>query len=708
MLISLDWLNELVDLKTINFEYLIETLTLGGFEVENSYELIRKNKKDIILEISPTPNRSDSLSFKGIAKEVSSLINKFSTLSKYGNEVCETEKLITNSILKISNLYNGKKNYSIFCTVTVENLTTFYSPNWLQQKLLRVGIEPCNNLLDLKHYIRLETGYPFEFYDLDKIRLALNTNNFKLSLNFEKFLESFQVSNSLQYDINSNILVLKAHQEILSIAGILVNKKFEYENNTKSLLVEASIFNSKQIRQISRTIGVRTDRSSMYEKGLNSTYLIESLCRFLYLLKSLNNKISINIHTAAAFSEIKPTIICLQYNTIIQILGPIINNKTNKFDKLSPLDISNYLTRLNFVFSFDQSNLVWRVTISLQRYDDIKREIDLIEEIARLHGFNNFATILPALFQIGKEDFSYQIRKKITSCLLSEGFNEVINYSLVNSINKGEISVINSLSKDYSLLRSTLLPNLIQLCQENSNQTTSGLEAFEYGHVFFNSTPFVSIESEQIGGIFGAVKTKTEWSNNPTILSWFEAKGKLEQLFNKLNLSVYWKAGLPKLYKGLLHPYRTSKLCLAPGLALGIFGQIDPILANKFSISPYLYLFEFNLEIIKTDYKYRKLLNYNIYCLYPKVFKDLSFVISKKISFAKIKNLIFLVAPKVLISIELLDEYKGNSIPKTMTSLCIQFTFQSNEKTLLTKEVEEIIKNIKFVLIEQFNIMIRS
>jgi phenylalanyl-tRNA synthetase beta chain len=436
--------------------------------------------------------------------------------------------------------------------------------------------------------------------------------------------------------------------------------------------------------------------------------LIESLCRFLYLLKSLNNKISINIHTVGTFIELKPTIICLQYKTIIQILGPIINNKTNKFDKLSPLDVSNYLTRLNFGFSYDQSNLVWRVTISLQRYDDIKREIDLIEEIARLHGFNNFATILPALFQIGKEDFSYQIRKKITSCLLSEGFNEVINYSLVNSINKGEISVINSLSKDYSLLRSTLLPNLIQLYQENSNQTTSGLEAFEYGHVFFNSTPFVSIESEQIGGIFGAVKTKTEWSNNPTILSWFEAKGKLEQLFNKLNLSVYWKAGLPKLYKGLLHPYRTSKLCLAPGLALGIFGQIDPILANKFSISPYLYLFEFNLDIIKTDYKYKKLLNYNIYCLYPKVFKDLSFVISKKISFTKIKNLIFLIAPKVLISIELLDEYKGNSIPKTMTSLCIQFTFQSNEKTLLTKEVEEIIKTIKLVLIEQFNIIIRS
>lgn len=708
MRISLEWLNELIDLKTFNFDYLIETLTLGGFEVENSFELLIDNKKDIILDISPTPNRSDSLSIKGIAKEVSSLFNKVYKGSKYGTEICKTETLIKNAILKIVNFDKTKKNDLILFTVTVENLTTFSSPTWLQQKLLRAGIEPYNNLLDLKNYISLETGYPFEFYDLDKIRLCLNDLNFKLSLNCEKFIESFQGANNFQYDGNSNLLVLKANQEILSIAGILVNEKFQYTHNTKSLLIEGSIFNSKKIRQISRTIGLRTDRSSRYEKGLNPTYLLESLCRLLYLLKSSNNLIVINVHTTTNYTEIKPPIIPLEYRTIIQVLGPIIDLKKNRISQLSPVDISNYLTRLNFIFIFDQSDLIWRVTISLERYEDINREIDLIEEIARLHGFNNFITILPEIFKIGIEDFSYQIRKKLTSCFLSEGFNEVINYSLGNPINKGNISIINSLSKDYSILRSTLLTNLIQIEQENSNQATSNLEAFEYGHVFFNSRNFVSVEIEQVGGIFGAIKTKTEWSNNTTILSWFEGKGKVEQLFNKLNLFVYWKIGLPKVYKGILHPYRTSKLCLAPGLALGVFGQIDPILANKLNISPQLYLFEFNLELIKNDYKYKKLLYYTNYSLYPKIFKDLSFLISKNITFNKIKNLIFSLAPKVLISIELLDEYKGNSIPKTMTSLCIQLIFQSTEKTLLNKEVEKIIANIKLILTEQFKIIIRS
>lgn len=708
MLISLNWLNELIDLNVVKVKDLFETLTLGGFEIENSYKLIISNKIDIILNISTTPNRSDTLSVKGIANEISSLTNTCFKISRYGKKTCEPETLIINSLLQIPDLNKKKKNYSIFFTIAVENLTSFYSPNWLKQKLLTLGIEPSNNILDIKNYILLETGYPFELYDLDKIQTALNTNIFQLSLNSEKLLDSFQTSNTFLSNLNSKVLVLKADEEILSIGGILVNKKFEYSNTTKSLLIEASIFSAKQIRQSSRTIGIRTERSSVYEKGLNSTNLIQSLCRFLYLLKNIDNEINIKIHTGGIFNKIKSTVINLEYKTIIQILGPVLNNKTNKFNKLLPLDICNYLTRLKFAFNFDKCNLTWQVNVSLERFDDIKREIDLIEEIARLHGFNNFPIVLPDIFKIGKEDFSYQIRKKITNHFLNDGFNEIITYSLINFSNNQEIVIINSLSKDYLALRSTLLQNLIKLKQENLNQTNLFLEAFEYGHVFINSKFFIPIESEQVAGIFGSVKLKTDWSSDGITLSWFEAKGKLEQLFNKLNLSVYWKGGLTKLYKKILHPYRTSKLCLTPGVVFGIFGQINPILANKLNISPNLYLFEFNLDIVKNDYKYKKLLDYKSYSLYPKVFKDLSFIISKHISFIKIKNLIFLIAPTILKSIDLLDQYNGNSVPNTMVSLCIQFTFQSDKKTLLTKEVEQIIENIKLVLIQELKSIFRS
>jgi phenylalanyl-tRNA synthetase beta chain len=707
MRISVEWLKELIDLKTLNFDYLIEKLTLGGFEVESSFELIIDNKKDTIIDVTSTANRSDSLSLKGIGKEVAALLDKTYKVSNYANEFFETEISIKNSLSKINILNTAKNNCSIFLTIVIENLTTLNSPKWLQQKLIRAGIEPFNNLLDFQNYICLETGYPFEFYDLDKIRSILNDPDFILSLKSEIVFQPFQGANNSEYLLNSDILLLKANNEILSIAGLLVNKIFQYTNETKSLLIEASIFNSKKIRQTSRLLGLRTDRSSRYEKELNPTYLIESLCRLLCLLKSSNNRISIKVDTAIEYKEIEPPNIFLNYKTIIEVLGPVIDLKTNKISKLQPIEISNYLNRLKFTSTFDQKKLIWLVKIPLERQEDLTREIDLIEEIGRLHGFNNFLTVLPQIYKVGIEDFSYQIRKKITGCFLSEGFNEVMNYSFVNEQNKTSVKLVNPLSQDCSILRSTLVPNLIQTASENLTQANSNLEAFEYGHVFFNSKNLVPIEIEQVAGIFGAVKTKVEWSNTSTVLSWFEAKGKLENVFNKLNLFVYWRIGLPKIYQNILHPYRTSKLYLTPGLPLGIFGQINPVLANKLNISSQLYLFEFNFKLLKDEFKYKKLPYYKNYSLYPRIIKDLSFIVSQNITFEKIKNTIFSIAPKFLISIELLDEYRGKSIPKTMTSLCIQLIFQSNEKTLISKEIETIIEMVKLILIEQFKIIIR-
>jgi phenylalanyl-tRNA synthetase beta chain len=707
MRISVEWLNELVDLKTLNFGYLIEKLTLGGFEVEDSFELILNNRKDTIFEVTATANRSDTLSIKGIGKEVAALFNKTYQVCNYTTQFCETEILIKKSLSKINTLYSPKNNCLIFFTISIENLVYINSPKWLQQKLIRSGIEPLNNLLDFQNYISLETGYPFEFYDLDKIRLILKNNDFILNLKSEILSQPFQGTNNSQYFPNKKILVLKANDQILSIAGFLVNKIFQYTSDTKSLLIEASIFNSKKIRQTSRILGLRTNRSWRYEKGLNSSYLIESLSRLLYLLKSLNPGIAIKIHTALHYRETELDNIPLKYKTISEVLGFTTDLNTIKINKLQPIDISNYLNRLNFSFIFDQKNLIWLVNVPLERQEDITREIDLIEEIGRMHGFNNFLTVLPKISKIGMEDFTYQIRKKITTCFLNEGFNEIINYPFSNNSKKISIKLFNPLSQDCSVLRSTLIPNLVEIVSENLTQANLNLEAFEYGHVFFESKNLIPIEIEQVAGIFGAVKIKDKWANNSTVLSWFEAKAKLDNLFNKLNIVVYWRLGLTKMYQNILHQYRSSKLYLSSGLLLGIFGQINPVLATKLNISSELYIFEFNLELLKEEFKYKSLSYYKNYSLYPRIVKDLSFLSLKNITFEEIKRTIFLNAPKFLISIDLLDEYQGKSIPKAMTSLCIQLIFQSTEKTLTTKEIESIIEKIKFVLIERFKIIIR-
>lgn len=703
MYTSLDWINELVSLETVQLNDLIDKLTLGGFEVEETLEIEINKQKKTILDISATANRADSLSIKGIAKEVTALLNTQSLKSSYIKQALNYENQIEDIL--ISSKFSI--DYSTFVAVTIENLTDFSIPKWLNEKLLCSEIEPLNNLLDFQTYILLETGYPFEFYDLDKLKQNIKTEEFELTLKPAIKNKVFIANNDCQYNLDSNILIVEANNYPLSIAGIISNKTVSYTSETKSLLIEASIFNSKKIRQQSRTLGLRTDRSARYEKGLNNSSFIQALIRLISLLKISNPELVCKIHTTSQIEQPKLSKIILKYETIIEILGPIQNALNAQLTQLLPIQITNYLDRLNFKFSFNEKNLTWIVEVPPSRIDDIEREIDLIEEIGRLHGFNNFITDLPNIYNIGKEDFSYQVRKKLTNCFLNEGFNELIQYSLVNEKASNNIQLINPLISDYSTLRTSLLPKLIQIVGENLKQSNSILEGFEYGHVFLGDIDGNYIEKEVVSGIFGGLKSKRQWSETSISLSWFEGKGKMEELFKKLNLPVSWKNSTLVKYKNILHPYRTAELYLSDGSSLGVFGQIHPIAAKKNNISTGLFLFEFNFETLKNEFKQKKLALYQPYSLYPKITKDLSFIVDRNISFNEIKTTILSNGTKYLKHIELLDEYQGSSIPKHQTSLCIQLTFQSTEKTLITKEIDEILNNLYIVLETQYDINIR-
>nr|YP_010283464.1 phenylalanine-tRNA ligase beta subunit [Bacillaria paxillifer]ULD16583.1 phenylalanine-tRNA ligase beta subunit [Bacillaria paxillifer] len=706
MEISLKWVNELVNIETVNLEELIEKLTLGGFEVEEILEIDINNQKTITLDISATANRSDSLSIQGISLEVAALLNKPLKTSKYSTNTFNWKQQIEN----LSEISSSKNDCSTFISMTVENLTNLTVPEWLKRKLIASGIIPKNNLLDFQDYILLETGYPFEFYDLEKICSKVDSSKFCLTIQPSKNKQIFIANDNLNYELNDSVLTVKANELPISIAGIIPSKDVYYSDNTKSLLIEGSIFNSAKIRQQSRILGLRTDRSARYEKSLKNTNLIESCYRLICLLRISNPNLICKLHTVNQTVEQKLTPISLNYKTVKQILGPVKESTEDQYTYISTELINNYLERLRFNFNYDKDNLIWEVNIPYSRSEDIVREIDLIEEIGRLHGFNNFLTQLPKIETIGIEDFSYKTRKKLTSCFTNLGFNELIHYSLVNQetyIND-EIKLVNPLLKDCSNLRSSLLPNLVKTVEGNLKNGNISIEGFEYGHVFSGDIPKMFQEKEYVAGIFGGIKNKTTWSNSSESLNWFEAKGKIEQLFEKLNFLTYWKSYTPLKENNILHPYCSAKIYLTNGKTLGIFGQIHPILSKKLNLSPDLYLFEFDFAIMEHQLQTNKLTLYKEYTLYPKIIKDLSFIISNDISFEDLKKILYCNGSKFLIQIKLLDEYKGISIPENHTSLCLQLVFQSNERTLQNKEVENIINNLQSLLVTKFNADIRT
>jgi phenylalanyl-tRNA synthetase beta chain len=709
MYIALNWINELIDIQDIKLEKLIDKLTLGGFEVEDTLKVNVSNTQEIeiVLDISATANRADSLSIKGISKEIKALLNKKIKTSIYNYNHTDIEKKIQKTIdINTNYLDNSCK---IFVAFTIENLDNFKSPSWIKDKLIASQIEPTDNFLDFQKYILLESGYPFEFYDLDKIKNITETNSFNLSLKPAPSNLSFIASNNIEYKLNSESLVLTANNYPLSISGIISNQTTLYDSNSKSLLIEAAIYKSKTIRQQSRSLGLRTDRSARYEKDLNDHHFIQAVIRLISLLRSSNPNLICHVHTTSKLYKQSISNIRLRYNTIKEVLGPITDNQRVFHKFLQPDQISEYLKRLDFIFQYDNLNLIWNIEIPESRIGDIEREIDIIEEIGRLHGFDNFLTSLPTINRIGLEDSSYKIRKKITNCLLNEGFTECIQYSLINDLSENAIKLINPLLKDCSTLRTSLLPNLLSLINQNINQDNSILYGFEFGHVFSGSIKNGYSEIEKVAGIFGGLKFKREWDETPKILSWFEAKGKIEDLFNKLNLKIYSSKYSLNYYQDFLHHYRIAEIKLInTNETVGIFGQINPILAKSYNISSDLFLFEFDINTLKNNLEQINVSLYSQYSQYPKITKDISFIVSQKISFDQIKTLLLNNRNIFLKNIELLDEYKGNFIPENHTSFCIQLVFQSDEKTLINKDIEEIIKNLQLLLEKNYNVILRG
>ena len=703
MRISLNWLNQLVDIETVNLEHLLEKLTLGGFEVEELLKLKIDKKKEIIIDVSATANRTDSLSIKGIARELISLIN-----IKQKQTYFLTDNLkFKNEIKKISIPSYSFKDCTLFFTMTIENIVNFNSPYWLKQKLLSAGILPLNNLLDYQNYILIETGYPFEFYDLEKVKKKSETSSLALSLEFPKNETKFIGNDNLEYSLDKKVLIFKINDEILSIAGILPNKEFSYTQKTNSLLIEGAIYNPQKIRKTSRLLNLRTNRSARYEKGLTSYYFIESFYRLISLLRISNPNLVCQLITAYQKNEriLKP--IQLKYENITKILGSTKRNDTIENNPICKTKISNYLNRLNCKYNFNTETLSWRVQVPDFRSDDITREIDLVEEIGRFCGFNKFMICLPQVKKVGLKDFSYQIREKITCHFLNEGLNELINYSFVKKNNTNSIQLLNPLLNDSKNLRNSLLPNIIKTIKEISKQTNTNIEGFEFGHVFSKNENLDYKEVEFISGIFGGIQLKTLWSKNTNVLSWFEAKSKIEELFLKLNLSVNWKSLKKNNYDQLIHPYRAAELYLNNKIYIGIFGQIQPVLAQKLNLSSQLFLFEFNFELIKNELKKSKLSFFKNYSIYPKILKDLSFIVNCNVSFEKIRTTILLQDLPYLIQVNLLDEYQGKLIPEFSKSLCVQLVFQANEKTLITKDIEEIFFKIESTIIKKFNAEIR-
>ncbi|MBW4658515.1 MAG: phenylalanine--tRNA ligase subunit beta [Drouetiella hepatica Uher 2000/2452] len=667
---------------------------------------------DVVLDLTSTANRADALSMVGIAREVAALTGGALKLPDVPEiPVAQGDTLTVKVSEPIACL--------IYMGTAIAGLKIAPSPLWLQRKLLAAGTRPINNVVDVTNFVLLEWGQPLHAFDYDRLS-GVGTSgvttgeNLAIGVRFARSGETLTTLDSQVRTLQDQALLITANDHPVALAGVMGGEETEVSASTQNILLEAAIFDTVAIRRSARSQGLRTEASARYERGVNPAALETAGRRALQLITELaGGTVGIQAVDDARLAK-EPRAIELRLERVNQVLGLVILNPSVKADELTEEDIGELtaadvertLTALGCQLAPVREG-VWTVTVPPYRYRDLEREIDLIEEVARLYGYNNFCDTLPDKSEAGYLPDEAAALRKIHAAFRAAGLTEVLHYSLVKAEADNQVSLANPLFVEYSALRTELLSALIDAFQYNLEQGNGALNAFEIGRVFWREEDGLD-ETDLVSGIMGGDPVQERWvqSGKEQPLTWFEAKGILESAFKRLKLDVEYQ---PDRRNALLHPGRTASLWIN-GNRLGTLGQLHPQIRQERGLPDAVYVFELSLEAIVNHMVRDEVLVplFHSYSTYPAADRDIAFFAPTQFSVAEIERALKHAGGKLLESVALFDEYKGENVPEGKRSLAFRLVYRTDDRTLTDQDVDPIQQKVREVLEEKFQAELRS
>lgn len=671
-----------------------ENLTLGS-DVRPFLGL-----EDVILDVTATANRADALSMVGIAREVAALTGGKLSIPQ------PSAVTINNNPGNLSLKISENKACPAYIGTVVENIKIAPSPEWLKQKLLAAGVRPINNVVDITNYVLLEWGQPLHAFDQERLKSVAGGENLTIGVCFAESGETIKTLDGQTRNLSTQNLLITANNKAVALAGVMGGEETEVYEGTTSLVLEAALFDSVAIRRSSRGVGLRSEASGRYERGVNRAELETACNRALSLIQELANGVinqqEIVDHRpdAATWSHS----IVLRLNRINEVLGPIdLGLETGE---LEAADVERILTALGCELT-DNNDRTWTVKVPPYRYRDLEREIDLIEEIARLYGYDNFVDTLPEKTEPGYLPLDQELLRKIRSYLRGEGLTELMQYSLVKPGEDKQIVLSNPLFAEYSALRTDLISGLIDAFQYNLEQGNGALNGFEIGRIFWQEEEGLD-EAEALAGIMGGDTSIGKWSSGgrEQPMTWFEAKGILENVFQQFSLEVEFQ---PENRDSRLHPGRTASLWLG-GNRLGTFGQVHPQLRREKGLPDAVYVFQLSLDTLLNALDNDDLLipKFQSYSTYPASDRDLAFFAPVKVTVSELEKVINKAGKGLLESVEVFDEYRGENVPAGQRSLAFRLVYRAGDRTLTDNEVEPVHNKVREALVEKFGVSLRS
>jgi len=647
---------------------------------------------DVVLDVTSTANRADALCMVGIAREVAAI-----TGGKLNLAIANPTSMPKPQAnwLKVTE----PKACPAYCGTLIRSVKIADSPQWLQRRLQAAGMRPINNIVDITNYVLLEWGQPLHAFDADTL-----AENFSLDVRFARSDEHLATLDGSSRHLSSQNLVITSQDLPIAIAGVMGGKETEVNEKTQNILLEAALFDQATIRKSARAQGLRTEASARYERGVNQAGLEIAYNRAIQLILEIAGGEA----TEQAIADTRQSFerkIELSLERVWQVLGEVeLADGSSAF--LTPQEVEKTLKSLSFqlrTLDHSPNNFKWEVQVPPFRYGDIEREIDLIEEVARIFGYDKFIETLPERTELGFLSVDIYILRQVREALRGLGLTEVLHNSLCPPTGASQVIISNPVAIEYSAMRTDLLTGLIDATAFNLSQGNGCLQAFEVGRVF-NCDEDGSLETDNIAGIFGGDPTVGIWQHRSSPIDWYEAKGLLENLFQRFEIEVEYQ---PDQRDERLHPRRTASLWIA-GERLGTFGQLHPQLCAERELPDQLYGFELDLYQLMQAIDRRSIPIFKAFSSYPSSDRDLAFFAPIKVSVAELKRSIQHSGGELLESVTLFDQYLGESVPEGSRSLAFRLVYRGGDRTLTDVDIQPVHQQIREVLEEKFRVILRS
>ncbi|MEB3884834.1 phenylalanine--tRNA ligase subunit beta [Lyngbya sp. CCY1209] len=663
---------------------------------------------DVVLDVTATANRADGLSMVGIAREVAALtggslkipdaagvlIGDRDPAGKLAVEIAEPQACPT---------YIG---------TAIADVKIAPSPDWLKRRLQAAGIRPINNVVDVTNYILLEWGQPLHAFDRDRLNTLTGSSDLAVGVRFAKPGESLKTLDGQTRELKEQNLVITANDKPVALAGVMGGEETEVHDGTTNLMLEAAVFSPVTIRRSARAQGgLRTESSTRYERGINRAELALACRRAILLISELAGGTATLQETASSVTEVGATQeVSLRRDRLNALLGPLTRGEGTEMESdLQPEEVENILTALGCGTRREKTgeSVVWTVTVPPYRQRDLEREVDLIEEVARLYGYDRFSDTLPTKSVPGYLPPDQEARRQLRTAFRAAGLTELMHYSLVKRQGENQVVLGNPLFVEYSALRTEMLSGLVDAFVFNLENGNGPLNGFELGRIFWRNGEEYG-EKDAIAGVMGGDPAEGRWvrggRDNPP--SWFEAKGLLESVFGRLSLVAEYRR---ESDVETLHPGRTASLWLN-GDRLGVFGQLHPKLQRERELPEAVYLFEFDLAVLLAAMTAADNLKrqFKPYSTFPASDRDIAFFVSESVPVADLENCIVKAGGKLLESVELFDEYRGKNVPENQRSLAFRLVYRVSDRTLTDEDIEPVQQKVRDALVKQFDVDLRS